>query len=419
MKAVLHPKTQERIHHYGSMREVLIQSRYSPKNQRFRGVWVSTVHNIDLPVCTDVSSYRQQLINIVETASEYHMNKIIFQIRPAGDAFYQSIKNPWSRFLSGTEGKDPGFDPLALLIQEASKKGIAIHAWMNPYRISTMELSKLGMEKHQYLESLDANNFARCHPDETILDGVGKIILKPASPLVRKHVEETIMEVIEHYDIEAVHIDDYFYPYAKVPMTEEEADYESNKKPLESFEDWRRRNVNLLIEAVSKRIKTLNQETGRSVEFGISPFALFRTNKRLLETGWENGSNNHPGILQCYDDLYSDIVLWMEQKWIDYVVPQAYFPFAHEKLPYADVVEWWATIARKTKTKLYIGQAFYLVGSNDLWMDPLEIKRQFLFNQRFSNIGGTIFFTYKNFLKTNNQTLSKTQQILKECWKHL
>lgn len=404
------------ITYYDSKKIVTIDTDYKKKRNEFRGVWVSTVANIDLPIMKDVESYQNYLREIVKTVASYNMNRIIFQVRPANDALYQSKINPWSRFITGTEDVNPGFDLLAFMIEEAKQYGIKVHAWMNPYRVSTQELTKLNLTKEEYLETLSPKNFARINPEETIVDGINKVILKPASQKVRDFVCQTIMEVIEHYDIEGVHIDDYFYPYAKVPESEELSDYDVQKLDGESFSDWRRRNVDMLIEQLSKNIKQFNQSTSKHVTFGISPFALFRTNKKLLSTGWEKGSMNHPNILQCYDDLYSDIYKWMEQQWIDYVVPQAYFPFEHEKLPYADIVSWWAKRALETKTTIYIGQAFYQIGTNDVWKNTDEIINQLIFNQKYENISGSIFFTYKNFVAQDNEYLTQAQQKLKSLW---
>jgi len=404
------------VKYYATDQEVQIDTTYKQKNEEFRGVWVSTVHNIDLPLMTSIDEYKAYLLNVIETTASFNMNKIIFQVRPANDAFYQSKMNPWSRFITGTEGQDPGFDVLEFMIFESKKRGIAVHAWMNPYRVSTAELTKINTTKEQYLETLSEMNFARKHPELTILDGINKVILKPASEVVRQYVVDSIMEVIENYDIEGIHIDDYFYPYAKVPDEFEIEDYNAQKIDEETFSNWRRRNVDLLIEKLSIAVWTFNNNNHRNISFGISPFALFRTNKKLLETGWEKGSMNNPKILQCYDDLYSDIYKWMEQNWIDYVVPQAYFPFEHEHLPYADIVSWWAERALETNTLLYVGQAFYLVGTNEIWQNPEEITNQLIFNNQISNIKGTIFFTLKNFLPSENPYLTEAQQRLKNCW---
>jgi uncharacterized lipoprotein YddW (UPF0748 family) len=416
MKTLMKLNQVDSITYYKSKRVVTIPETYKQKRNELRGVWVSTVANIDIPKLEDIKSYQLYLKHIVETVASYHMNKIIFQVRPANDAFYNSAINPWSRFITGVEDQNPGFDILQFVIDEAKKYNIKVHAWMNPYRVSTQELPKLNMTKEEYLDTLSEKNFARKYKDETILDGIQKIILKPASQKVRDYVCQSIMEVIEKYDIEGVHIDDYFYPYAKVPETEEQEDYDRLKLVDESFADWRRRNVDMLIEQLSNDILAYNQFNHKNVQFGISPFALFRTSKKLLPTGWEKGSMNNPSILQCYDDLYSDIYKWMEKKWIDYVVPQAYFPFEHERLPYADIVSWWAKRAEETGTNIYIGQAFYQIGTNDVWKNTDEIINQLTFNQKFKNIKGSIFFTFKNFLPQDNTYLTQAQEKLRRIW---
>lgn len=398
--------------------EVVKLPEFTFQPNRLRGIWVSNVANIDTPKMIDQESYQTYLKEMIKRIASYNINTMIFQVRPANDAYYQSKLNPWSRFITGVEGKDPGFDVLQFVIDEASKYQIRIHAWMNPYRVSTSTLNDLNMTKEEYLATLDDLNFAKRFPEETTVDGINKVILKPSSSKVISFVSETVQEIIVNYDIDGVHIDDYFYPYAKINPLLEESDYQEYlkvNKPL-SFEDWRRQNVNKMIEAIHHVVKNSLNKKGKKVLFGISPFGIYRTHSSLNPSGWDKGSFHSPKVLQCYDELYSDIYLWMKNNWIDYVVPQVYFPFEREDVSYHDLTKWWSITSKETKTTLYIGQGLYQMGNKDFWQNPDEISNQLRFNQLFDNIAGTIFFTYRDLIPGQNDIKDEALNKLQASW---
>ena len=384
-----------------------------------RGAWVSNVANIDTPRGLPVDEYKAALNKIIDKAAEYNMNALIFQVRPTNDAYYPSKLNPWSRFITGEEGKNPGFDVLEYVINEAGKKGIRIHAWMNPYRVGMKPVDEFG-SKEAYLETLSENNWARLHPEHTILDGLNKVILSPSHPEVIKFVTDSIMEVVNNYDVDGVHIDDYFYPYAKIEEEKEMEDYlKYRDTPEQSFDDFRRSNVDKMIKSVHDAMKNSLNKKGNKIEFGISPFAIYRSNILVdPETGWEKGSFHSKGVLQCYLGLYSDIYRWMKEGWIDYVVPQLYFPFERPDVTYHDLTAWWAEIAKETGTKLYTGNAIYQMGNAEKkeWQNPEEIKNQLSFNSNFDNIKGTIFFTFRDFFEGDNEIKNKALESLKALW---
>lgn len=388
------------------------------QRKEVRGVWVSNVANIDTPRGLPMDEYKAHLVKIVETVASYNMNTIIFQVRPTNDAYYPSKLNPWSRFITGVEGQDPGFDVLEFVINECKKYGIRVHAWMNPYRVSTASLDQLNLTKEEYLNTLSEGNFARLHPEHTILDGANKVILSPAHPEVIDFVTRSIMEVADNYDVEGVHIDDYFYPYAKIPQELEEADYLKYRESEEqSFDDFRRMNVDKMIKSVHDALKKSFSKTNKKVMFGISPFAIYRTHSSIVEGGWDKGSYNSAGALQCYSELYSDVYKWMEEGWIDYVVPQVYFPFERKDVTYHDLTKWWSERTKETNTVLYIGMGLYQMGSNEVWQNPKEITNQLTFNQNFENVDGAIFFTYKDLVKGQNQIKDEALDELKKLWK--
>ena len=386
-------------------------------NEKYvKGVWVSNVANIDTPIMQDVESYKEYLVKMIENIASYNINLIIFQARPLSDAYYESKLNPWSRYITGVEGKHPGFDVLAFVIEEAKKYGIEVHAWLNPYRVSHRSLDDLKMTKDEYLATLDDLNFAKRHPEDTILDGQNKIILRPASENVNQFMKATVEEIITNYDVTGIHIDDYFYPYAKVPYEQEKKDYLLKKGNSDlTLDDFRRQNVDKMIKEIHEVIVN-NNKGHRKVLFGISPFAIYRNNKQIDPNGWEYGSYQSPHVCQCYNDLYSDVYKWMEEGWIDYVVPQVYFPFERKDVNYHDLTRWWVETSKRTKTTLYIGQGLYQMGSNAFWRNPLEIDYQLRFNQQFAKIEGTIFFTYRDLVPGQNMVKDASIALLKARW---
>lgn len=403
------------VKYYGQNKAVEIPP-FSFNEQYVRGVWVSNVANIDTPIMKDIESYKEYLVKMIENIASYNINLMVFQVRPLSDAYYKSKLNPWSRYITGTEGKDPGFDVLKFVIEEAKKYGIEVHAWMNPYRVSQRSLDDLKMTKEEYLNTLDDLNFAKRNPNDTILDGQNKIILKPSSSIVNEFIKETVKEIITNYDVTGVHIDDYFYPYAKVPYEQEEQDYLEKKGNTDlTLDDFRRQNVDKMIEEIHQVIKECEKDM-RKVLFGISPFGIYRNHQSIDPNGWEYGSLQSPHVCQCYSDLYSDVYKWMEEGWIDYVVPQVYFPFERKDVNYHDLTKWWVETAKRTNTILYIGQGLYQMGVNNMWRNPLEIDYQLRFNQQFANISGTVFFTYKDLVPGQNMVKDAAIALLKARW---
>ena len=425
MKPIARYLKEGNITFYQSDKEVLIKEVYEQKEHELRGVWFSTVNNIDLPITKSEEELKEYMQSVLQTVKEYRMNTIVFQVRPTNDAFYESDLNPWSEFITGVQGKSPGFDLLGWFVEEAKKEGISIHAWINPYRVISKKLSDLSLTKEEYLASLDSKNFAKNNPDCVIETSETKLILNPACAKVREFVSDSVVEIARKYDIKAVHIDDYFYPYEAIIDPKEEEQFKASD--FDQLSDYRRHQVNLLIEMIHIKLK----ELPKKVEFGISPFGIYRTNvkwfKEPTSSSWEFGSNNHFSCYNCYEGLYADIYLWMEKGWIDYVVPQGYFDLDYwkqdadgnwyEVVKYADLASWWSWACASTNVKLYMGQGLYRMkddGSN--WSNPEEIINQLKFNHTLDNCLGAVFFTYKNLIQTENRALTKAQARLKETW---
>ncbi|MBF1333649.1 MAG: family 10 glycosylhydrolase, partial [Leptotrichia sp.] len=287
--------------------------------------------------------------------------------------------------LTGTQGVNPGYDPLKFMIDEAHKRGIEFHAWFNPYRL-TMK------GKSTSTESLSKDNIGRKRPEWTVVYG-GQLYLNPGIPEVNDYVIDSIVEVVRNYDIDGVHMDDYFYPY-KVKGQEypDDAQFRKYGGKFADKGDWRRNNINKLVEKLHREIKKQNSD----IAFGISPFGVWRN----ASTDPGRGSETQAGV-QNYDDLYADILHWMDKGWIDYVVPQIYWNQGFKVAEYNTLVKWWSKHAKSTRTDLYIGQAAYRVGS---WSNPNELVNQINYNRNYPEVKGSVFFSYKS-LKENPKNI--------------
>ncbi|HEX4811914.1 MAG TPA: family 10 glycosylhydrolase [Nonomuraea sp.] len=350
-----------------------------PKRE-LRGVWIATVKNIDWPSRTGLPVERQkaEYTKILDAAAKRTFNAVFVQVRPASDALYKSSIEPWSRFLTGTAGKDPGWDPLPYLIDEAHKRGLEFHAWFNPYRASY----------DGSVRGLPANHPARRHPDWTVKYG-DQVYYNPGLPQVRRHVTKVITDVVDRYDIDGVHFDDYFYPYpGEGGQFNDKAAHAKHGKG-KALAEWRRDNVNTLIAQVDKAI----HERKNHVKFGISPFGI-----------WRNKSNDPSGSdttgMSAYDSIYADAKAWIKSGTVDYVMPQLYWPRGHNAADYAVLAPWWAEAVKGTDVQLYIGQGLYRVGATDdrAWTKPGELSAQVALNRRRKQIDGAVYFSAKQLL---------------------
>ncbi|NLP14299.1 MAG: family 10 glycosylhydrolase [Clostridium sp.] len=370
--------------------------------RHLRGAWISTVVNLDWPSTETVkigntveriTKSKEELTEILDRAVELKLNAVFFQVSPEGDAFYKSNIVPWSRYLTGTFGKDPGFDPLAFAIEEAHKRNLEIHAWFNPYRVSmntnSSTVSSLNIEKSVYRE----------HP-EWVKKSMNRFVVDPGIPEARKWVIDRVMEVVENYDVDGVHFDDYFY-YEEYEgeLKDQDTFNKYNNGKFKNLGDFRRNSTYLLIKELSKKIRSKKAW----VKFGISPAGVWGNKK----DGHSDGSNTNSSFTN-YDRSFADTKKWVEEELIDYIAPQIYFTFANPRAPYGEVASWWADVCRGKNVHLYIGQAFYKInddtdeyfkGSNAV---P-ELSRQLKFNMAKPEIMGTIMFRFKNFEDSGKQ----------------
>jgi uncharacterized lipoprotein YddW (UPF0748 family) len=307
----------------------------------FRGVWIQTAFQERYQKMS-AAECKQYLTHLVDDLYQTGFNAIIFQIRPEGDAFYRSDLEPWSRFLTGRQGKAPTpvWDPMEYLITLCHERQMEFHAWLNPYRMSASK--SLVMDK---------NHLYYRHP-ELFVRYQDKLYLNPGLPECRSHIREVVKDIVRRYDVDAIHMDDYFYPYpSEVPFDDQVA-YQTyaemmgfNPKTNDDLPAWRRRNVNILIKSVSADIKALKPW----VRFGISPFGIYRNS-----SSWRGGSRTRG--TQCYSDLYADVLLWCNEGWIDYVIPQLYWEIGHSLADYSTLVKWWNANVPE-RCHLYIGQS--------------------------------------------------------------
>lgn len=304
------------------------KAQKAPKRE-FRGAWIQCV-NEQFQGLSKEEMQRTLSYQLDELAKD-GVNAIIFQVRAECDALYNSPYEPWSRFLTGRQGQNPGWDPLAWMVSECHKRGMEIHAWINPYRAKTKGTSALA-----------SNNIAVKHP-ERVFEYDGLYILNPALPENREYICKIADDIVRRYDIDGFHIDDYFYPYPVAGKAIPDAkEYNADSRGM-SIGDWRRDNVNKFIEQLHDSIR----QTKPWVKFGVSPFGIYR-NARSSSIG-----SNTRG-LQNYDDLYADVLKWVNNGWIDYCVPQLYWQIGHKTADYETLIRWWNEHAGNRP--LYIGE---------------------------------------------------------------
>ena len=365
-----------------------------PKRE-FRAAWVATVSNIDWPSKKglDVETQKQEFVAILDRLKENGMNAVIVQIRPAADAFYNSPYENWSRYLTGTQGvaPNPFYDPLTFMIEEAHKRCIEFHAWFNPYRALVDASKNPNTNEHVTFQ----------HP-EWFLNYGGKKYFDPGLPEVRQYFTKVVLDVVKRYDIDAVHFDDYFYPY-RIPKVEfpDNNSYAKYGTNFTNKDDWRRHNVDILIESLSQKIK----KEKSYVKFGISPFGVWRNFSKDPEGSLTKGGQTN------YDDLYADVILWQKKGWIDYLLPQLYWENGHRAADYNELINWWSKHAYGRN--MYVGHGIYQVGTSTkpCWQSLHEVEHQIDQTRNVENINGSAFYSAvsfkKNYFNLNNTMKNK------------
>lgn len=349
------------------------QSTELPK-QEFRGAWIATVLNLDWPGQGVHSSFQKSsLITMLDDLKDAGTNAVFFQIRSEADAMYDSAYEPWSFWLSGEQGTpaSPYFDPLAFAIEETHKRGMELHAWMNPYRAIR--------NTNGYTQAAD--HVTNLHPEWSFTTGT-IVTLDPGQQAVRSYITNVIMDVARNYDIDGIHFDDFFYPYPPDQISNQDSStYADESRGFTDLGDWRRDNVNLFVQQVSDSLNAFNP----SLKFGISPFGI-----------WKNGVPSGIVGLDAYNVIYSDPIAWLTDESIDYLVPQLYWAFGGGQ-DYAKLAPWWAD--QMNGRHLYTGHGLYRSDANTFsgtLFSSTEIPSQVRFNRAQGDIQGSVFFRARN-----------------------
>lgn len=371
----------------------------------FRAVWVSTVLNLDYPSKKGLSTseLKAEADYIINRSKDIGFNAIILQVRPASDSIYPSNIFPWSEYITGTQGAAPadGFDPLAYWIEKSHEAGLELHAWINPYRV-THSASKITS-----VEQLSANHPAR-QISHCVKTYGNALYFDPGRQEAQKLIVDGIMEIVNRYDVDGIHLDDYFYPASNFEDDDTFALYDGSL----SKDDWRRENVNNLVRTLQQSIKAAKPQ----IRFGISPFAI-----------WQNKDSSPLGSdtkgYEAYKSSYCDTRLWVKEGYVDYICPQIYWAIGYAVADYEKVLAWWVDVCEGTNVDLYIGHAAYKEGENT---DPKwtgEIIRQLKMNENFPIIKGSVFFRagflnggvgdqIKNYYKTAAPSLFNPNPII-------
>ncbi|MGO4547357.1 family 10 glycosylhydrolase [Paenibacillus sp. 2TAB23] len=350
-------------------------------NTGMRGAWVSTVYNLDWPSAASYLNPVKQMgefVSLLDDLQNMGLNAVFVQVRPAGDALYPSKLVPWSKYVTGVQGLAPTYDPLAFMIEEAHKRDMEFHAWFNPFRAHVDAKT----------ESLAPTHVSKEHPD-WIVNAAGKLYINPGIPEARQHIINAIMEVVNGYDVDGVHLDDYFYP-SNVTFADDVTFKTFNSAKIQSKADWRRDNINEFVRQLGDSIHKANPQ----VEYGISPFGVWR-NKAVDKTGSDTKAS-----ITAYDDMYADVRTWIKQGWIDYITPQIYWSLSFNVARYDKLVDWWAEEVKSTGVDLYIGHSPYKLGTKEAgWQSAQEMVNQLEYNRKYTEVKGDVFFSAKDLRK--------------------
>lgn len=348
-----------------------------------RSVWMATVWALDWPSSTSsTTAQKNEMVKYLDVLQKNNFNAIYFQVRTMSDAFYKSSYEPWSSYLTGTRGKDPGWDPLAFVVEECHKRGMECHAWVNPYRFSTG--SNWSTAQDQALKS------AGMLLAYTKSDGKTTTIMNPGLESVRKRIVDVCKEIISNYDVDGLVFDDYFYPEG-IPVTSSAGDYDLWQKSGASmtFGDWRRNNVNQMVADVYNMV----QQQKPYVRFGISPAGAACTSAAVAA---KHGIDRCPVASDWqYDGIFSDPVAWLEAGTIDYISPQLYWKTNHKTNPFGPMTKWWSYVAKHFGRHHYASHSISFLNSSNTTSDWEEIGKQVQFSRDYTEneAPGAVFYS--------------------------
>ena len=354
-----------------------------------RGIWVSTVMNLDYPSAktTDAAALKAEADKILDNVKAMNMNTVFLQVRPCGDAFYKSSIFPWSSYISGTQGVAPadGFDPLEYWVRAAHARGLELHAWINPYRITRGGDTEWN--------SLAASNPAKGdYADCVVKYSDGNYYYDPGNPKSIDLIVKGALEIVNNYDVDGIHMDDYFYPGTSF---NDDASWKAYGSGYSNKSDWRRDNVNKLVAELDTKL----HQADSSIRFGISPQGIW-ANSTTMPNGSATKGN------EAYTQKFADCVAWINSGTIDYIAPQIYWNVGYTVADYSVLAKWWSNAVKGTDVDLYIGMADYrssnVTDKNSVWYGTSELKRQLAINKADSNIKGEIHFRYKLMVNDSN-----------------
>lgn len=340
------------------------------QKREFRGAWMQVING----QYNGLSTYemQQKLAHQLDVLQADGVNAVIFQIRPECDALYDSKIEPWSRFLTGVQGQrpTPNWDPLQWMIEQCHKRGMELHAWINPYRARIASTKEMA-----------ANHIAVQHPERTFAYA-GQLILNPALKENRDYICRVVDDIVSRYDVDGLHMDDYFYPYPNGQAIPDEAYYSADKRGFNNIGDWRRDNVNLFVKQLYETVHARKPW----VKVGISPFGIYRNQR----TDPKNGSATFG--LQCYDDLYADVLLWVNNGWLDYCAPQLYWEIGNKAADYQTLIKWWNKFA--ANRPLFIGESIERTVKYPDTSNPNsnQMPAKHRLHQSLPNVDGTILW---------------------------
>ena len=347
-------------------------------SEEMRGVWVSSVYNLDYPSSptTDPDKLKAEADEILDNCVKWGLNAVFLQVRPSGDALYKSDLFPWSKYLTGSVGTAPqdGFDPLEYWVEAAHKRGLELHAWINPYRITR--------GKDTEWNSLPSTHPAKMNPDWVVKYSDGNYYFNPGIPEVRDLVTRGAVEIVQNYDVDGLHMDDYFYPGTDF---NDAATYQKYGSSFSNIADFRRDSVNQLVAQLDTAVHNIDPD----IQFGISPSGIW-ANKSTDPRGSNTNGSEH------YVSSYADSLYWIENGLVDYIIPQIYWEIGHKLADFATLADWWNDAVAGSDVHLYIGMGAYRCADNPtgVWTttDPLFDSLAYLENK--NNVGGCVFFRY-------------------------
>lgn len=357
------------------------------ETMEIKGVWAATVFSLDYPSKQTTSSdeLKRAADDLLNNVQELGYNILFFQVRPSGDAFYKSEIFPWSKYLTGIQGKAPedGFDPLEYITEEAHKRGISVHAWLNPYRITASPADK---------DSLSENSVAKKYPNAVVEHTDGKLYLNPGEPDSNRLVIDGAVEIIRNYNVDGIHIDDYFYPGSSFP---DDVAFENYGKEYDSIGEWRRNNITELIRGLRDAIKAENPE----IVFSVSPCGIW-ANKKSHPDGSDTSGT------QAYYEYFADTRLWVKEQLVDWIMPQIYWENGHSAADFTTVANWWGNVVSGTDVKLCIGQSVYKMSDETKDTSPWygqkgieQISAQYELMKTLPNYNGYSHYRLDSVLK--------------------